>query len=44
MFNFLSWQLKLFALEDFCDVEIEEIAVENRLNNSGDDSDDVVEP
>ena len=39
----LGWKLEFFALQDLRDVEIEEVAVEDGLNASRHDSDDVVE-
>ena len=39
----LSRQLKLLALENFCDVEIEEIAVKDGLHAAGHDGNDIVE-
>jgi len=35
--------LELLSLENFGDVEIEEIAIENSLDASGNDGDDVIE-
>ena len=40
---FLSWKLKLLALQNLGDIEIEEIAVQNRLNASSHNSDDIIE-
>ena len=39
----LCWKNNLFSCHDFCDVEIEEVTVEDGLDNSGHDSDDVIE-
>jgi len=39
----LGWKLELFAFQNFRNVEIEEIAIQNGLNDTGDDSDDIVE-
>lgn len=39
----LCWKLELFAFQNFRNVEIEEIAIQNGLNDARDDSDDVVE-
>ena len=37
-------KLKLLALENLRDVKIEEVAVEDGLDTSGNDGDDIVEP
>lgn len=39
---FLGWQLKLLSLEHFCDVEIEEVTVQDGLHAASHDGDDVV--
>lgn len=39
----LSWQTQLFSLQHFCDIQIEEIAVQNGLHNSSHYSDHVKE-
>jgi len=39
----LGGQLELLSLHDLCDVEIEEVAVEDCLDAAGNDGDDVVE-
>lgn len=40
---YLCWQLKLLALQNLCNVQVEEITVENCLHASGNDGNDVVE-
>ena len=39
----LCWKNNLFSCHDFCDVEIEEVTVEDGLDDPGHDSDDVIE-
>jgi len=42
LFTFLSRQLELLALQDFGHVKIEEITVEDRLDNSGKDGNQII--
>lgn len=39
----LSWELKFLSLENFGDIEIEEVAVEDGLDTPSNDSNDVIE-
>ena len=39
----LSWKLKSLSVENFGDIQVEEIAVQNCLKTSGNDGDQIVE-
>ena len=39
----LGWKLEFLSLQNFCDVEIEEVTIEDSLDTSGHDSNDVIE-
>jgi hypothetical protein len=41
--NKLRRKLQLLALQHLRDVQVEEVAVEDRLHDSGHDSDDIIE-
>ena len=40
---FLSGQLQLFAFQHFGDVQVKEVAVQDRLNDTSNNGDDIIE-